>query len=153
MIYTFVIVGALSSTWTGNINNNEFIGTKGYVYYENADLADFNYNYYEDAEGNAITDLAVLGALIQNNTKYSNLRIIAKYEGDTGNLVDGNNCSKTVGLPDELFNVEAIKNDPSNNVGINKAGQIRLYTDRNTGNGNTLKISITEGLCNYFSLS
>lgn len=142
-------VGALASTWTGNINNNEFIGTLEYIYYENANLADFNHNYYEDAEGAPITDLGVLATLIKNNTQYSilgakDVKITAIYEGDTGNLVDGNNAL-TIGLPEELFNVEAFKNDPFNNVGVNYTGQIRLYTDRNTGNGNTLKISIVEG--------
>ncbi|HHX78641.1 MAG TPA: hypothetical protein GX695_02685 [Acholeplasmataceae bacterium] len=65
--------GAVSSTWTVNINNNEFKGTQGYIYSETVDLADFNLNYYEDAEGNAITDLTVLATLIKTNTNYSNL--------------------------------------------------------------------------------
>lgn len=65
--------GALASNWITNINNNEFRGTQGYVYSETVNLADLNFNYYEDAAGNAITDLSVLATLIKTNTNYSNL--------------------------------------------------------------------------------
>ena len=65
--------GGTAETWIANINNNEFKGTQGYVYYETTDLANFNLNYYEDAEGVAITDLEVLAGLIQGNTNFEEL--------------------------------------------------------------------------------
>jgi hypothetical protein len=70
--------------------------------------------------------------------------VTAAYSGDTTNMTDGNNAS-TIGLNPDLFTVTAIKNSPNQNVGLNKDGQIRIYTDRNDGNGNILQISIAAG--------
>ncbi|MGI6729415.1 MAG: immunoglobulin-like domain-containing protein [Bacilli bacterium] len=70
--------------------------------------------------------------------------VTAAYSGATTNMTDGNNAS-TIGLNPDLFTVTAIKNSPNQNVGLNKDGQIRIYTDRNDGNGNILQISIAAG--------
>ncbi len=71
----------------------------------------------------------------------------AKYEGsETTNMesAPANNAA-TIGLDQGIFTVLSIKNSPGQEIGLNKAGQIRIYTDRNDGNGNTLKISIADG--------
>lgn len=65
--------GANTGTWTANINENQFLATINRVYYETVDLADLNHNYFEDADGVAITDLEVLATLIHLNTNYSEL--------------------------------------------------------------------------------
>jgi|GEM_PF-5504871 len=70
--------------------------------------------------------------------------VTAAYSGATTNMTDGNNAS-SIGLNPDLFTVTAIKNSPNQNVGLNKDGQIRIYTDRNDGNGNILQISIAAG--------
>jgi hypothetical protein len=70
--------------------------------------------------------------------------VTAAYSGDTTNMTDGNNAS-SIGLNPDLFTVTAIKNSPNQNVGLNNDGQIRIYTDRNDGNGNILQISIAAG--------
>ncbi len=59
-------------------------------------------------------------------------------------MVDGNNA-ETVGLDPLAFSVVATKGSASNNVGLNKAGQIRLYANSSSGNGNELTISSLTG--------
>ena len=72
----------------------------------------------------------------------------AKYAkgSDTTNMASAPaNNAATIGLDQGIFTVLSIKNSPGQEIGLNKAGQIRIYTDRNDGNGNTLKISIADG--------
>ena len=57
----------------------------------------------------------------------------------------GGNNAETIKLDPNIFTVTAIKNAPGQNVGLNDAGQIRIYAERNSGNGNTLQISIEDG--------
>lgn len=61
--------------------------------------------------------------------------------GTTTNMVADANNAATVGLDENLFNVSASKGSASNNVGLNKSGQIRLYAHSSSGNGNELTIS------------
>ena len=69
-----------------------------------------------------------------------------KYAGTTTtNMTADTNNAAIVGLDDSVFKVEAIKNAPSNNIGLNKAGTVRLYANSADGNGNALTISTLNG--------
>ena len=72
---------------------------------------------------------------------------IMQYTGGvTTNMVgDGANNAATVGLDADLFTVLADKGDNQNLPGLNKANDIRLYADKNSGNGNTITVSIASG--------
>ncbi|MFU8785802.1 MAG: immunoglobulin-like domain-containing protein [Candidatus Izemoplasmataceae bacterium] len=73
--------------------------------------------------------------------------VTAEYPGGTTTnmAAEPENNAATIGLDEDLFTVLSIKNVPSNQIGLNTAGQIRIYADRATGDGNTLSISIAEG--------
>ena len=62
----------------------------------------------------------------------------------TTNMKDGNNAS-TVGLDEALFTITSDKGGQNNHVGLNKAGDIRLYANKADGNGNILTIAMAEG--------
>ena len=68
--------------------------------------------------------------------------VTAKYTGTTtGNMTTGNNAA-TIGLDATIFNVTSAKPNGGNNlVGLNKAGNMRLYKD----NTCTMTIAIAEG--------
>jgi len=72
--------------------------------------------------------------------------VTALYTGDTTNMAasPANNAS-LINLDPVLFNVLSVKGGASNEVGLNKTGQIRLYANRTTGVGNTLSFAIAEG--------
>jgi len=59
--------------------------------------------------------------------------------GTTTNMAADSNNAATIGLDEKVFNVTATKGGNSNNVGLNKSGQIRLYAS--SGEGNTLTIA------------
>ena len=66
--------------------------------------------------------------------------------GVTANMVgDGANNAETLGLDANLFTVLADKGSNSNLPGLNKANDIRLYADKNSGNGNIITVSIASG--------
>ena len=65
-----------------------------------------------------------------------------KYAGSTTNMSGDANNAATVGLDATLFNVQSVKNDASNHIGLNKAGDIRLYGNA-SGNVNALVVTIT----------
>ena len=70
---------------------------------------------------------------------------IMKYTGGTTtNMNDGNNAA-TVGLDETLFNITSTKTASGTHVGLNKANDIRLYANKNDGNGNILTISMLDG--------
>lgn len=67
---------------------------------------------------------------------------VASYSGgSTTNMTDGNNAA-LIGLDENIFTVTAHKQSASNNVGLNKAGQIRFYANSQSGDGNILEIEI-----------
>ena len=72
---------------------------------------------------------------------------IMQYSGGvTTNMVgDGANNATTVGLDADLFTVLADNGGNQNLPGLNKANDIRLYADKNSGNGNTITVSIASG--------
>lgn len=68
-----------------------------------------------------------------------------KYSGPMGNL-EADNQAALLNLDETIFTVLAIQGpDALNNIGVNAAGQIRIYSVRGTGEGNTLKVSIADG--------
>lgn len=77
-----------------------------------------------------------------------------KYSGATTTNMegDGANNAAVVNLDASLFTVLADKGSASNNIGLNKAGNIRLYTEKNSGDGNILTVSIAEGSINFIAL-
>ena len=73
--------------------------------------------------------------------------------GVTTNMVgNGENNATTVGLDADLFTVIADKGANQNLPGLNKNNDIRLYADKNTGNGNIITVSIAEGTINSIVL-
>ncbi|MFA5560196.1 MAG: immunoglobulin-like domain-containing protein [Acholeplasmataceae bacterium] len=72
------------------------------------------------------------------------IEITAEYPGgSTTNMKAGNNA-ETLGLDETIFTVTSIERSPNPlHIGLNTAGQIRLYNA--TDFGNTLSISIAEG--------
>ncbi len=72
---------------------------------------------------------------------------IMQYTGGvTTNMVgDGANNAATVGLDADLFTVLADKGANQNLPGLNKNNDIRLYADKNNGNGNIITVSIASG--------
>lgn len=68
--------------------------------------------------------------------------MILKYTGSTtGNMDAGTtlNNSKSIGDENNIFNVTSSKNSASNQVGLNKSGQMRLY-GHTSGSGTSLTI-------------
>lgn len=74
----------------------------------------------------------------------SGTSVTATYTGSTTNMTDGNNAA-VLGLDATLFTVTSTQRDPSPlHVGLNVAGQIRLY-GASTTNGNVLTITVASG--------
>ena len=68
--------------------------------------------------------------------------VTLKYSGTTTtNMTSGNQASK-VGLDGTIFTVTAVQGKASNNIGLNKAGTIRLYY--NASGSNELVVTSTE---------
>lgn len=65
---------------------------------------------------------------------------------------DGANNAELVELNPAVFTVIADKGGASNLPGLNKAKDIRLYAKSDTGNGNTITVSITGGVINSIVL-
>lgn len=73
--------------------------------------------------------------------------VTATYSGETSKMTEGNNAA-LIGLDASIFTVTTsiiTTSTYTNPIGLNKDGSIRLYSDRTTGNGNILSISIQEG--------
>lgn len=69
---------------------------------------------------------------------------MAQYIGTTTtNMKADENNATLVGLDAEKFVVTSVKNDASNEVGLNKDGTIRLYNKEGSTNGEALKIEMT----------
>jgi hypothetical protein len=75
----------------------------------------------------------------------SETSVTATYTGTTTNMVIDTNNASLIGLDPALFNVVTTKGEASVEVGLNASGQIRIYANRQSGNGNTLTISIAQG--------
>jgi hypothetical protein len=70
-----------------------------------------------------------------------------QYTGSTTTNMagDGANNAEIVGLDANVFTVICEKGANQNNIGLNKAGDIRLYADKDGGNGNKLIVNIVSG--------
>ena len=55
----------------------------------------------------------------------------------------GSNEAELLGLDASIFSVVGDACGSNYNVGLNKAGQLRLYAEKTSGNGNTLTITAT----------
>ena len=64
----------------------------------------------------------------------------------------GNNDAALVGLDASQWSVIGEKGSTNNNVGLNKAGNIRLYAHKESGNGNIMTVSISEGTIDEITL-
>ena len=62
----------------------------------------------------------------------------------TTNMTDGNNAA-IIGLDEDVFEVKSIKGSQNNHIGLNKAGEIRLYANASDQNGSSLSISTKNG--------
>ena len=68
---------------------------------------------------------------------------VISYSGSTINMTGGNDAA-LLGLDDELFSVVSDKREANQHVGLNQAGNIRIYSVRASGVGNILSVSLTD---------
>ncbi len=83
--------------------------------------------------------------ILVRNVEFEEFIATASYSGATTNLDENQNVAGDINLDKTIFDVEALKGAPGNNIGLNKDGQIRLYSVRASGQGNTLIVKIAEG--------
>ena len=68
--------------------------------------------------------------------------VIQHTSSTTSNMTaEENNASDFFGLHESMWTIKSIKNNPTNEVGINKDGTIRLYADKTNGNGTAIEIT------------
>lgn len=98
-------------------------------------------------QANAAVNIAYTVKAAEENQSAQPVVVTAAYPGgSTINMQPSpTNNSASIGLDASLFTVLSIKNGASTEVGLNAAGQIRLYAVRANGNGNTLSIAIGTG--------
>ena len=65
--------------------------------------------------------------------------------GSTTNMIIDTNNAASLGLNPSIFTVTSVLGGASVQVGLNTAGNIRIYANRATGIGNTLTFSIASG--------
>ena len=106
---------------------------------------------YENAiDSNILTQLEAVEAFMslaysydvfQEEEAVAAVSDVAKYSDTTTttNMTAGNQA-EIIGLDSAKYTVTATKNSPTNNIGLNKAGEIRLYAHSSSGNGNELLI-------------
>lgn len=68
---------------------------------------------------------------------------VISYSGSTTNMTGGNDAA-LLGLDDELFSVVSEKGASQQHVGLNQAGDIRIYSVRASGVGNILSVSLND---------
>lgn len=94
-----------------------------------------------------------LAATLFATSMFAATAVMQYSAGTTSNMVgDDTNNAATVGLDASIFTVLADKGGNSNFPGLNKAGDIRLYADKDNGNGNIITVSITGGTINSIAL-
>lgn len=110
----------------------------------NADGSEIEYVTSATVPTESTTYYAVFAVQEGEGTLQEGKVTLAYAGGTTGNLTTGNNAS-TVGLDANLWNVAANKGSASNNVGVNKDNDIRLYW--HAEGSNTLTVtSLVDGL-------
>lgn len=75
------------------------------------------------------------------------------YSTETTTNMTGGNDAALVGLDASMWSVVSNKGGASNHVGLNKAGNIRLYAHKDSGNGNILTVSISQGTIEEITLN
>ena len=76
-----------------------------------------------------------------------------QYNGTTTtNMAADANNAAIVSLDANLFNVVSDKGSTNNHIGLNKAGTIRLYAHKDSGNGNILTVTILDGTIDAITL-
>ncbi len=75
------------------------------------------------------------------------------YSAETTTNMTGGNDAALVGLDASMWSVVSNKGGASNHVGLNKAGNIRLYAHKDSGNGNILTVSISQGTIEEITLN
>lgn len=89
---------------------------------------------------------SILAAVLFAGSMMAAEAVLQYTGGVTANMVgDGANNAATLGLDANLFTVLADKGSTQNLPGLNKANDIRLYADKNSGNGNIITVSIASG--------
>ena len=78
--------------------------------------------------------------------------VTLSYAGGTTTNMTGNNDAALVGLDASQWSVIGDKGSTNNNVGLNRDGNIRLYADKASGNGNIMTVSISEGTIDEITL-
>ncbi len=68
-----------------------------------------------------------------------------QYTAGTTTNMTGNNDAATVGLDATIFSVVGNKGGTSNNCGLNKSGQVRLYGNKADGKGSYFTVTVAEG--------
>ena len=88
-----------------------------------------------------------IAAALFAGSMFAEAQVDLQYTGTTSvNMVgDGANNAALVGLDETMFTVLSDKGKASNHIGLNKAGDIRLYAHKDSGNGCTLTVNIAEG--------
>ncbi len=108
---------------------------------------DFAGWYLEEVEfdfGTPVTEAITLVAKWEEEQISGPQTVIAEYEGATANMIEGNNAT-SLNLNENVFTVTSEKGQQGNHVGLNGAGQIRLYAHRASGEGAKIVIEIAEG--------
>lgn len=102
----------------------------------------------------ALNDVAAYMSLGFKYTSTTTTKVVAATEAvvaayptcdTTTNMEADVNNAASIGLDADLFEVTANKCTPSNNIGLNKAGTIRLYANSAEGDGNELVIATKNG--------
>lgn len=76
-----------------------------------------------------------------------------KYTGTTtSNMSIEDNNAAIVGLDANLFNVTAFKGSANNAPGLNKAGDFRLYAHKDTGDGNSIVVTLAGGVIDKITI-
>lgn len=71
------------------------------------------------------------------------LKATLAYPTGTTTNMNGENQAELLGLDATIFSVVGDKGAQNNNIGLNKAGYLALYSDKAGGNGNSLTITAT----------
>jgi len=93
--------------------------------------------------GSSNAQIYILSAVI--TYAVNEFTVTAAYTGSTTNMVVDVNNAALINLDPIIFSVTATYGTGTSLVGLNAAGQIRLYGTRADGNGNTLIISVASG--------
>ena len=114
------------------------------VWGQNNGVAKFKF-VYQDIE----SDILTISVVIEEQTIKS--YVITYPLGTTTNMT-GNNDAALFGLNAQEIDIKSVKCTPSNRVGLNKDGTIRLYADKDSGDGNELHITVANGTINSVNL-